>query len=261
MLQHRYRHLLSALFGISNTLLSLNVHAVEEQPAVDDANIEINDARIAADCKKIPDYADAGQKAYAKGDYTNARESFIEQVGWSEFCELSDSAIATAYNNVALTYIKQKDFLKARAWLLLDAKDKKSRYNLGLIKNELARLPKSTSPVGEYWQYAGRGQWNVVGIAPKNRQYQLEFSGIFMGSTSMYYGPTGVGEFSMLSPFRNGKAVYGGSSNDCLIRIKVNAGEVQMEEKKSCGFGMNVTATGSYSKVSDQYALTNIDDN
>lgn len=237
-----------SLLALSACLFAMNAHAVD-------------DAQMAADCKKIPSYTDAGQKTYAKGDYTNARESFIEQVGWSEFCELSDSAIATAYNNVALTYIKQKDFLKAHVWLLLDAKDKKSQYNLGLIKKDLARLPKSTSPVGEYWQYAGRGQWNIVGIAPKNRQYQLEFSGIFMGSTSMYYGPTGVGEFSMLSQFRNGKAVYGGSSNDCLIRIKVNAGEVQMEEKKSCGFGLNVTATGSYSKVSDQYALTNIDDN
>ena len=255
------KYLLPALFGISSGLFSLDVHAAEEQPAADDAVIEITDARIAADCKKIPNYAAAGQKAYAQGDYTKARESFIEQVGWSEFCELSNSALATAYNNVALTYIKQKDFLKAELWLLLDDKDKKSQYNLSLIKKDLARLPKSKSPVGEYWQYAGRGQWNVVGIAPKNGQYQLEFSGIFMGASSMYYGPTGGGEFSMLSPFRNGKAVYRGDGNDCLIRIKVNAGEVQMEEKESCGFGMNVTATGSYSKVSDTYELTNMDGN
>lgn len=246
MFKHARIALLPSLLGLTSGLLSIHAHAVDE-------------AQMDADCKKIAGYAAAGQKAYNQGNYGKAREAFQDQVGWSESCQLSDSAIATAYNNVALTYIKQKDFLKARAWLLLDAKDKKSQYNLGLIKNGLATLANSKGPAGkewqgEYWQYAGKGAWNTVGVTAKNGQYQIEFSGLYMGMMSMYYGPN-MGEFSLSSPIKNGKAVYSDKDygDGCQIDIQFKADSVQLTSTHSdCGFGHNVYADGEFIKVSSQ---------
>lgn len=74
---------------------------------------------------------------------------------WSEGCQLDDKTVATAYNNVALTWMRQGEWRKAQAWLTINPNDAKSIYNLGLIKEKLAALPKSDSPAGEYWNYAG----------------------------------------------------------------------------------------------------------
>lgn len=58
-----------------------------------------------------------------------------------------DSAIATAYNNVALTWIREGEWRKARAWLTLRPNDSKSIYNLKLIKDKLSALPPPVSVV------------------------------------------------------------------------------------------------------------------
>jgi hypothetical protein len=223
---------------------------------ISNAAFAIEEQQLQTDCKKISSYATAGQKAYQSGDYAKARDSFIEQVGWSESCQLSDSAIATAYNNVALTYIKQKDFLKARVWLLIDEHDKKSQYNLGLIKTELAKLstdlqsnPKN--PVGEYWQYAGKGAWNSITVIRKDQQYQISFAGLYMGLMAMYYGPN-MGEFETLSPINNGKAIYQDQEygNGCLIEMRFKADRVELDKKlNECGFGHNVYADGVFLRV------------
>lgn len=211
----------------------------------------IEEQQLKADCKKIPHYAATGQKAYQSADYDKARDAFMSQVGWSESCQLSRGALATAYNNVALTYIKQKDFLKARAWLLIDEHDKKSQYNLGLIKTELNNLYKNNSPAGEYWQYAGKGAWNTISVVPKDRQYQISFSGLYMGMMAMYYGPN-MGEFATLSPIKDGKAVYQDQEygNGCLIEMRFKADHVDLDNKRhDCGFGHNVYADGEFLRV------------
>lgn len=219
-----------------------------------------------ADCKKIGSYAQAGQKAYDAGDYNKAREAFRDQAAWSHSCytlfqddpksfAISDSAVATADNNVALTYIKQKEFLKAKAWLMINPDDKKSQYNLNLIKAEIAKLPKSKSPVGEYWQYAGNGAWNIIGVARKGSQYDISFFGLYMGLMSMYYGPN-MGEFSLTSPIKNGTAVYSDNEDGegCQIDMQFKADSVQLKSTRhDCGFGHNVYADGDFQRVSDDY--------
>lgn len=211
----------------------------------------VEDQQHAADCKKIASYALTGQKFYDAGSYAKARDAFIQQVGWSEPCQLPDIAITTAYNNVALTFIKQKEFLRAKAWLLINSKDKKSQYNLSLIKNHLAKRPKHTSPVGEYWQYAGKGAWNTLRVEPKGKQYQISFSGLYMGMMAMYYGPN-IGEFATLSPINNNKAIYSNKEygDGCLIEMRFQADRVELDNKHNdCGFGHNVYAGGEFLRV------------
>lgn len=229
-----------------------------------------------ADCKKITSYAQAGQKAYNAGHYAKARTSFETQAAWSHACRIwfydtqpqgdqkgfsiSASAVATADNNVALTYIQQKDYLKARAWLMINPDDKKSQYNLNLIKPELAKLDMSArakNPAGEYWQYAGNGAWNMVEVKQKDNQYEISFSGLYMGMMSMYYGPN-MGEFTTISPIKNGRAVWKESETEgmatgegCTVEMRFKPNNVTLETTQGqCGFGHNVRADGEILRVS-----------
>ncbi len=73
-----------------------------------------------------------------------------------------DSAIATAYKRGA-NPIREGEWRKARARLMLRPNDSKSIYNLKLIKDKLSALPPpSVLRRGEYWRYAGRASRNVL---------------------------------------------------------------------------------------------------
>ncbi|HCG4861233.1 TPA: tetratricopeptide repeat protein, partial [Salmonella enterica subsp. enterica serovar Typhi str. AG3] len=126
------------------------------------ARAEITEQQIEADCAKIPVLASQGEQLYKTQKYAKALDAFEQLAAWSESCALDDNAIATAYNNVALTWIREGEWRKARAWLMLRPNDSKSIYNLKLIKDKLSVLPPPVSTAGEYWRYAGRASWNVL---------------------------------------------------------------------------------------------------
>lgn len=233
--------LLPALFGLS-TLFSIHAYAISDE--------QIND-----DCDKLASYAAAGNKAYKAAEYQAAEEAFRQQVAWSEFCELSESAIATAYNNVALTYIRRGEFLKAKAWIGLAPNDSKSKYNLKLIEKDLAKLPHSTSPAGEYWQYASQGAWNTLTITPEASQYKIEFFAMYFGLMSIYNGPN-MGEFTTTADIKNNKFVYryksegkGLDALSCTIDMTFSHDKVTLDGEGNCGFGHNVTAEGEFVRV------------
>lgn len=251
----------ATLLLVGAMLMAIDSHASELQQQI-------------ADCKKINSYAQAGQKAYNAGQYSKARAAFEDQAAWSHSCQtlfqadqtgfaISDSAVATADNNVALTYIKQGDFLKAKAWLMINPKDKKSQYNFNLIKEPLAKLSASNmsqTPIGEYWQYAGNGAWNRLNVTPANKagtRYKISFFGLYMGLMSMYYGPN-MGEFTTFSPIKNGRAVWTESAEEgipnaegCTVVVTFSADKVNLNTTQGqCGFGHNMDANGDFLRVS-----------
>ncbi len=207
------------------------------------------------DCAKIKNYAAAGDRAYKAGQYEKARDSYTDQVGWSETCELSEAAIATAYNNVALTWIRQGEYLKARAWLMIKKDDPKSQYNLNLIKDKLAALPAPAGPAGEFWQYAGRGMWSSYIISKKSGKYHLIFDGLYPGLMGMYNGPN-MGSLEGDVIIANNKGVFHqqeeGSTDDfgqCEVSMNFGADTLTTSVKGDCGFGHNVSADGKYLRV------------
>lgn len=219
------------------------------------AHAEITEQQMAADCAKIPSYASQGEQFYKAKDYPKAREAFENQVTWSEGCRLDDQAIATAYNNVALTWMRQKEWRKARAWLMLKPDDAKSVYNLGLIKEKLAALPKPTSAAGEYWHYAGLASWETFTLKDleKESAYSVDFQGYYLGMMALYYGPN-MGEFSEKVTLKNNKGVIALREGDyiqCDISLTVSpeAIDATTGEPAECGFGMNVRADGHYLRV------------
>lgn len=222
-------------------------------------NASVTEQQIQQDCKKTARYSADGNKAYKNKDYDKAREHFTTQTAWSEFCQETDDKTSTAYNNVALTYIHQNSPLKAKAWLNLSPKSQKSQYNLALIKEPLATLPAPTDFSGEYWQYAGFGQWNTFTVTPKGPKYQIEFNGLYMPNMALYYGPN-IGELSGLITVHDNKAIYKGSeqSDDpqstCQISIDFseNKNKVSLMTDGECGFGFNVVAYGDFERVTSQ---------
>jgi tetratricopeptide (TPR) repeat protein len=219
------------------------------------AHAEITDDEVTANCLKISEYSAEGGKYYKLKQYAKAREQYEQQAGWSESCQLDEEKLATAYNNVALTYIHEGNYLKARAWLSILPNDKKSIFNLGKISgdinNSLGKL--SSKPEGRYWQYAGAALWNSMTIKPQGKKYQVDFQGYYAGMMAMYYGPN-LGEFSTVVAFDNGKAHYamsGEDEGDCEydFDLKKDVLTVTRTAGESCGFGHNVGADGTYQRV------------
>ena len=216
---------------------------------------EITDQQIKADCAKVPTYASQGEQFYKAKNYAKAREAFEKQVTWSEGCRLDDKTVATAYNNVALTWMREGQWRKAQAWLMINPNDAKSVYNLGLIKDKLAALPKNDSPAGEYWNYAGLASWETLVIKPTEHKsdYQVDFQGYYFGMMALYYGPN-MGEFSELVTLKNDKGVIALREGDyihCDISLTVTPEgiDARTDDPQNCGFGMNVSADGHYLRV------------
>lgn len=204
------------------------------------------------DCANIKNIAAAGDKAYKAKQYEKARDRYMEQVGWTQSCQLPDSALATAYNNVALTWIRQGDYRKAKFWLMIDAQDKKSQYNLGLIKDKLAALPQPTSPAGEYWEYAGMGMINSFVVVPAGKGFRVNFDGVRPGLRAMYFGPN-IGSLEGKTTISNHQGVVKQQGDDdygrCSVTMNFAPEQLKTTVEGDCGFGYGVSAQGEYQRV------------
>lgn len=222
---------------------------------------ELTEAQMAADCAKISDYAKQGEQFYKAKNYPKAREAFQQQAGWLEQCEWpkdnpDKALIATAYNNVALTWARQGEYRKALAWLQIMPEDKKSVYNLSRIQDKLQALPKPTSAAGEYWQYAGRGMWEVLTLKPEGKNtYLADWEGYYFGIMGMYYGPN-LGEFTQNVTIKAGKGairIAEEGISECTISLTLapdaQSIALKTDAPANCGFGHNVGADGTYLRV------------
>lgn len=107
-----------------------------------------------------------------------------------------------------LTWIREGEWRKARAWLMLRPNDSKSIYNLKLIKDKLSALPPPVSAAGEYWRHAERASWNVLNVKalPTPSRYQVNFQGYWFGLMGIYFGPN-IGELSAAVTLENDKTI------------------------------------------------------
>lgn len=220
------------------------------------AHAEITEERLTADCLKVKNFAAQGDKYYKQGQYDKARNEYEQQAAWSETCGFDESKIATAYNNVALTYIHENNYLKANAWLKLRADDKKSVFNLKQINDKLNQaFANASGPQGEYWQYAGNSLWSVITIKKAGPKFKVSFEGFYAGLMAMYSGPN-MGEFTTVLDIKNGHAHYSmadekESYSNCVYDFSITKDSLKVDlvSGDSCGFGHNVSAEGNYSKV------------
>ncbi len=211
-------------------------------------------------CVKLPEVIKKGNESYKAGEYAKARDYFTEQVSLSEGCgyvygKPDQTATITAYNNVALSYIKQGEKLKALAWLSLAPNDKKSKFNYGLLKSMPA--PVGPDMVGTYWQYAGFGSWNVASVEKQGNDYLISLNLLYFGLMGLAYGPN-IGDISQVVTMKDDKGLIKltGEEGNCEISIKFidkDNGMLKLDtnpERKECGFGHNVYAYGDFIRVS-----------
>lgn len=236
------RSYLYLLFSFSVTLTATHVFADFE-------------TILAEECAKLSTYNSKGTELYKQKMYSEAREQFLLQAGWAESCDVPENTLATAYNNVALTFLREQQFLKAKAWMNLSPEDSKSVYNLSQnqAKIENAENKANQSITGEYWRYAGKTLWDSLEINQIGDNYQISFWGYRANFASMYYGPN-MGEFEATLPIKNHKATYrmSDSSDNCEFDFEFSDGQVVVTQNGTyCGFGFGVYAGGTYIKVAE----------
>ena len=85
------------------------------------------------------------------------------------------------------------------------------------------------------------------------QRLQVEFSGVYEFKSSA--GPTAnTGEGSGVAFIEGDTATFKpeGSYEECKITMKFRGGKLIVEQEGECGFGQNVTANGTYKKVSSE---------
>jgi len=83
------------------------------------------------------------------------------------------------------------------------------------------------------------------------QRLQVEFSGVYEYKTAQ--GPTAnTGEGSGIATIEGDTAIFKpeGAEEECRITLKFTGGKLVVMQTGICGFGNNVTATGTYKKVS-----------
>ena len=83
------------------------------------------------------------------------------------------------------------------------------------------------------------------------QKLQIEFFGTFEHNSA--HGPTAnTGEGSGIARIEGDTAIFKpeGAEDDCKITLNFRAGKLVVTQAGICGFGFNVTAEGTYKKVS-----------
>ena len=210
-------------------------------------------------CAKVKQYALNGKKLYDQKQYAKAVKQFEDQAAWAHFCQMNaeesgikvtDREIEIANNNVGLSYAKLGKPQWARVWFLRDEDSKISLYNLKQLPK-----PQITKDLqGTYVRANGFGQWDTITVKQLKNTYQIEFEGYYFGLRGLIYGPN-LGSFDTQMPLQQKKAIY--KYEDCQIQLNFatdakQGQKIVVEEQQNtsgCGFGHNVSASGTYMKV------------
>src|SRR3954465_460088 len=83
------------------------------------------------------------------------------------------------------------------------------------------------------------------------QRLQVEFSGVYEYKSA--YGPTAnTGEGSGVATIEGDTAIFKpeGAEEECRITLKFTGGKLVVTQTGMCGFGQNVTAEGTYKKIS-----------
>lgn len=204
-------------------------------------------------CKQVPAINQKAQQLYQQQQYTKARNQYHTAVAYLESCaanfqNVPKKNLDIAYNNVAITYIKQKQYRKAVAWLSLAPNAPQTLTNLRFIP----ALAISKQPQGEYWKYAGQSMWDTYTITPQKNQYKIEFSGLYVGINSLLSGPN-MGDYKYFASITNHQTTWVEPDNQkCKIQIKFEQNHLIAKtdgDTTECGFGHNVMADGTYQRV------------
>jgi hypothetical protein len=106
----------------------------------------------------------------------------------------------------------------------------------------------TAAQVNGTWQTKG-GEFKIWALG--HQRLQVEFSGVYEYKTAQ--GPTAnSGEGSGIATIEGDTAIFKpeGAEEECSITLKFTGDKLVVTQAGICGFGHNVTAAGTYKKVS-----------
>jgi tetratricopeptide (TPR) repeat protein len=211
-------------------------------------------------CQSVQSCNDLGTAAYQKNQLRAAIEAFETQADYAESEDTFD-ARAVAYNNLALAWNKQGRCLLAMEYLrlanLADVPSKATTFNTQKISAACAPMLTRES-TGEYWQYAGAGQWSQLTLtALGNNEYAIEVYLIDTGIPPLSENPgsLAVGQLRAVGSFSN-DVFFGSFSKDSKTTCRLQASlvnhalEVHASGDENCTYGDGgLAAEGLYYQV------------
>jgi hypothetical protein len=219
---------------------------------------------------------DAGTAAYKAAKYTAATELFTRQIDFAESSGNDTAGELVGYNNAALAAWKQGQCLVALQYIRLaenSGGSKATTFNKQSISKACQAQINESAIAGEYWQYAGSGQWNQLSISPAAKgggEYVVTADVIYITRAPLASNPgaMNVGSLRAMGRFGTGYAsnsfsndVFLGtfateSAKDCAIQINMAKNSLEVitpnaEKRPECAIGgLNVSLGGNYYQVS-----------
>jgi len=108
----------------------------------------------------------------------------------------------------------------------------------------------TAAQVNGTWKTKG-GEFKICALG--KQRLQVEFSGVYEYKTQ--HGPTAnEGEGSGVATIEGDTAIFKpeGAEEECQITLKFTGGKLVVTQTGICGFGHNVSAEGTYKKVSSK---------
>ena len=111
--------------------------------------------------------------------------------------------------------------------------------------------PVAAAEMNGTWKTKGGNEFKVWKIGKE--MLRVEFSGVFRYDSAA--GPTAnTGEGHGVASLEGDTAKFkpDGAEDDCAITLKFSRDKLVVTQTGTCGFGFNVTAEGTYKKVSSR---------
>ena len=117
-----------------------------------------------------------------------------------------------------------------------------------LILTAASQADVTASEVNGTWRN-GKNEFKIWALG--QQKLKIEFSGVYEYQNA--YGPNAnVGEGSGIAHIDADTAIFkpDGAEDECKITLRFGHGKLLANQNGICGFGFNVTAAGTYKKVS-----------
>ena len=106
----------------------------------------------------------------------------------------------------------------------------------------------TAAQVNGTWERKG-GEFKIWALG--HQRLQVEFAGVYEYKAA-YCATANTGEGSGIATIEGDTAIFKpeGAEEECRITLKFTGGKLVVMQTGICGFGNNVTAAGTYKKVS-----------
>jgi hypothetical protein len=217
-------------------------------------------------CHTYQECDEMGGKSLRQRKFDEAEVFFALQAKYAEIADeaqshevatsaspLSHGHAISAYNNMALAYLRTYQYQRAKFWCNLalsqDHNDKTAQANLAKIEKKLTRWKWPTSLKGTYIRYAGHGEWYTIAVR-QERSGKIIFGFSVSWMILDRLGRASITSFSGEDMPSNRSVTYHGKYGfPCTVRLDFSSDKVVLTQEGSCGLAPGIDAFGTFERV------------